>query len=363
VDEAYQNGPARFWALSAGGGKGATLVSDQREGANNIGVFAQHQLELGERLSVITGGRFDVIRYTFEDELRSELDDARAFSRVTPKLAVNYRLAPAHSVYASLGGGVEAPAGNETDPPGTFGQDTVTGLNPLLDPIVSTTWELGTRQALGGGGPLRLLAYDAAVYYTRVRNELVPYRGGQFYFNAGRVRRMGAELGLRAELSGGVSLGSALTWSDNTYLEYVVDSVYYGRPGAVADYAGNRIVGVPDFTSGGQAAWEPGFAPIRAQVALDAAAGYWADDANSVRVPGYSIWTLTLGTREPLEVGSGLAVGGFVTVANLFDRAYVASAFLNPDVANGVPVAFEPGLPRHLLVSVNISTSRRATPP
>jgi iron complex outermembrane receptor protein len=363
VDEAYQNGPARFWSLAPGGGKGATLESDQREGANNVGVFAQHQLDLGERLSVITGVRFDVIRYTYEDELRSELDDARSFSKVTPKLAVNYRLADAHSMYASMGGGVEAPAGNETDPPGTFGQDTVTGLNPLLDPIVSTTWELGTRQAVDGGGPLRLLAYDAAVYYTRVRNELVPYRGGRFYFNAGRVRRMGAELGLRAELSGGVSVGSALTWSENTYLEYLVDSVHYGRPGAVADYAGNRIVGVPDFTTGAQAAWEPGFAPIRAQVALDAAAGYWADDANSVRVPGYSIWTLTLGTRTPLEVGGGLAVGGFVTLANLFDRVYVASAFLNPDVVNGVPVAFEPGLPRHVLLSVNVSTTRRATPP
>ncbi len=356
VDEAYQNGPARFWSLSPEGGKGAELQTDKREGANDFGVFGQHQLELGERLSVITGARYDVIRYTYEDEISPQLDAARSFARVTPKLAVNFRLARAHSLYASIGGGVEAPAGNETDPPGTFGQDTVTGLNPLLDPIVSTTWEIGTRQALGGGeGAVRLLAYDAAVYYTRVRNEIVPYRGGRFYFSAGRVRRVGAELGLRADLAGGWSLGSALAWSDNNYLEYVVDSVHYGVPGARADYAGNRIVGVPDVVAGAQVAWEPGRAPLRVQVALDASGSYWADDANSVRVPGYSIWSVSVGTRRPLPLGGGIGVGGFATVANLFDRAYVASAFLNPDVVNGVPVAFEPGLPRHLLVSLTLS--------
>jgi iron complex outermembrane receptor protein len=296
-----------------------------------------------------------VIRYTYEDEISPQLDAARSFSRVTPKLAINYRLGAAHSVYASMGGGVEAPAGNETDPASTFGQDTITGINPLLDPISSTTWEVGTRQAIGDGvGPVRALSYDAALYYTRVTNEIVPYRGGRFYFTAGRVRRAGAELGVRADLAGGVSLASALTWSDNEYLEYVVDSVHYGVPGATADYAGNQIVGVPDFIAGLQLAWEPGSTPFRTQLALDGSASYWADDANTVRVPGYAVWSLSVGLRRALPLGGGVGIGGFVTVANLFDRDYVASAFLNPDVVNGVPVAFEPGLPRHVLISATL---------
>jgi iron complex outermembrane receptor protein len=355
VDEAYQNGPARFWSLSPDGGKGTTLQSDQREGANNLGIFAQHELELGERLSLITGARYDVIRYTFEDEINPRLDDARSFAHVTPKIAVNYRLGRSHSLYANMGGGVEAPAGNETDPPGTLGQDTIRGLNPLLDPITSTTWEVGTRQAIvDGAGPIRALSYDAAVYYTRVKNEIVPYRGGRFYFTAGRVRRAGVELGVRADLPAGVSLASAVTWSDNEYLEYVVDSVHYGVPGASADYSGNRVVGVPELIASAQLAWEPPFAPIRTQLAVDASGAYWADDANVVRVPGYGIWSATLGLRRAVPLAGGLGIEGFVTVANLFDRSYVASAFLNPDVIDGVPVAFEPGLPRHVLVSATL---------
>jgi iron complex outermembrane receptor protein len=360
VDEAYQNGPARFWSLSPEGGKGSDLQNDQREGANNLGVFAQHELQVGEQLTLVAGARHDAIRYSYQDILNPRLDDARSFTRLTPKLAANYRIGPAQSVYASMGGGVEAPAGNETDPPGTFGQDTVRGLNPLLEPIVSTTWELGTRQAVGSGrGVVRVLSYDAALYYTRVRNEIVPYRGGRFYFSAGRVRRAGAELGVRAELPAGLSLGTAVTWSDNKYLEYVVDSVHYGRPGAIANYGGNHVVGVPSFTTGAQAGWTLEATPLRVQLGFDAAGGYWADDANTVRVPGFSLWSLTLGAREPLHVGGGVALGGYVSLLNLFNRSYVASAFLNPDVVNGVPVAFEPGLPRQLLVSLTITTTGR----
>ena len=43
---------------------------------------------------------------------------------------------------------------------------------------------------------------------------------------------------------------------------------------------------------------------------------------------------------------------------NLADARYVASAFLNPDVVDGQPVAFEPGLPRHVVVSATLGWGR-----
>jgi outer membrane receptor protein involved in Fe transport len=50
--------------------------------------------------------------------------------------------------------------------------------------------------------------------------------------------------------------------------------------------------------------------------------------------------------------GSGLR--GFVSVNNVFDRRYIGSAFLNPDVVNGEPVAFEPGRPRELVIGMTV---------
>ncbi len=358
IDEAYQDGAILFYTLAAGGTRGDTLRDDKREGANNIGVFLQHELELNDRLAVSLGARYDAIRYYYDSHIDPSLDATKAFTHVSPKLGLNYRLSPAHSVYLNVGGGVEAPAGNETDPAGTFGQDTVTAINPLLEPITSTTYEAGTKHLLHlrETGLLRRLSYDAALYLTRVKNEIVPYRGGRFYFTAGRARRAGAELGLRAGLAGGVSLGAAFTYSDNTYTEYLVDSVHYGRPGRLADFSGNRIVGVPKVIVGTQVALEPSaLSALRFQIDVEGNSGYFADDANTLRVAGYAIASATVGLRRPLPLGAGVAAAGFVTVSNLFDRRYVASAYLNPDVVNGVPVAFEPGLPRRLLLSVSLS--------
>ena len=57
----------------------------------------------------------------------------------------------------------------ETDPAGTFGQDTVYAINPLLDAMKSTTVEVGTKQviSLGAGEPSAYLTYDVAAYWLR----------------------------------------------------------------------------------------------------------------------------------------------------------------------------------------------------
>jgi iron complex outermembrane receptor protein len=361
ADEAYQDGAILFYSLSPEGGRGTELRDNKGEGANNFGVFVQEELGLGEHLGFTLGARYDDIRYNYRSYITPSLDARKSFRRISPKLGVVVRTSPSQSFYANVGGGVEAPAGNETDPAGTFGQDTVTAINPLLDPIRSTTYELGTKRFVpfADAKVLDLLEYDLALYYTDVRNEIVPYRGGRFYFTAGQVRRLGGELGATIHAAGGLSLQGALTLSDNRYLRYRVDSVHYGVEGAFADYSDNKVVGVPDVYYGATL----GYAPPRlrrvlAQVGLQSSGSYFADDANSVRVSGYTVFNATLALREPWPVGGGLGIGGFIRVENASDRRYVASAFLNPDIVGGVPVAFEPGLPRTVLLSLSLEHAR-----
>ena len=351
ADEAYQDGAILFYNLSAQNSRGDTLRNNQKEGANNAGAFAEMLLDVGERWGLTLGARYDAIRYHAADYVTG-LEDVKTFSGVTPKLGVTFRVSPGHSFYANLGGGVEAPAGNETDPAGTFGQDTVFAINPLLDPVRSMTIEGGTKQVLArDAGALSVLSYDVALYHTRVKNEIVPYRGGRFYFTAGEARRTGAELGLTAQLRGGLRFDGSLALSNNTYSSYVVDSVHYGVPGASADYSGNEIVGVPPaiFAAGAAYALQ-GRVPLTARLVVEGTSEYFIDDANTISVPGHAIVNLSLGFDRPVAIGRRLALRGFVTVNNLFDTEYIASAFLNPDVVGGVPVAFEPGLPRNVVV-------------
>ena len=105
---------------------------------------------------------------------------------MTPKIGVSFLATPTHSFYANLGGGVEAPAGNETDPAGTFGQDTVVAINPLLEAIRSTTYELGTKHVIDLGRTyLGSVSYDAALYRTEVRTRSYLI-GWPFYFTPAR---------------------------------------------------------------------------------------------------------------------------------------------------------------------------------
>src|SRR3990172_4415152 len=99
VDEAYQDGALLFYQLTPQGTRGDSLVQDKREGANNLGAFAQQELALGEAVDVIVGARYDAITYDVEDNARGGLSGSRTFSRVTPKVAATWRLSPRHSMY------------------------------------------------------------------------------------------------------------------------------------------------------------------------------------------------------------------------------------------------------------------------
>ena len=359
VDGAIQDGAILFYSLSADNGRGTELRDNKGEGAINTGVFAQQQLQFGERIGLDVGARWDRIRYDYRSHLDPRLDAMKDFSRVSPRLGLNYRFAPTHSVYFAVGGGVEAPAGNETDPASTFGQDTVTALNPLLEPIHSTTYEVGTKHLMSiGTGVLSAFSYEVALYDTRVTNEIVPYRGGRFYFTAGRADRRGVEIGASLFGRGDAVISGSLTASRNKYLEYTVDSVHYGRPGSIADYSDNDIAGIPSlfYTLSASTGIRRNI-PLRFQVSVRGVGDYIVDDANTVEVPAYHIFGATVSTGDGIAVGA-LSLRAWASVENLTDKRYIGSAFINPDVVNGVPLAFEPGAGRTLTLALSLGSRR-----
>jgi iron complex outermembrane receptor protein len=359
ADGAHQDGTILFYSLTPAGTRGTNLRDNKGESATNTGLFAQQGFLFADRVNVEVGARYDDITYDYRDNISPQLNAAKSFRRLTPKIGVSFLATPTHSFYANLGGGVEAPAGNETDPSSTFGQDTVVAINPLLDAIRSTTYELGTKHFLDlGRAYLGSFSYDAAVYRTEVRNEIIPYRGGAFYFTAGKVRREGAELGAAVDGVRGFSLRGGMTWSRNRYTEYMVDSVHYGVPGCTASYAGNDVAGLPDVFYGLSVGHDIPFGlPFAARVDTRGVGDYVLDDANSLSVAGYQTVDFTLALR-PVPLGGATRVSGFLTVSNLFDRRFIGSAYTNPDVVNGVAVAYEPGAPRSVLLSVSISRGR-----
>jgi iron complex outermembrane receptor protein len=316
---------------------------------------------VSDKLSLLLGARYDKIMYNYRSFLTAPpvRQDSKKFSRVTPKLGINWLLSQTQSVYANLGGGIEAPAGNETDP--TPGAPPAL-LNPLLDPIKSTTIEVGTKSRPSLAGKSFALGYEVAVYNIAVQNEVVPYNGGRYYLTAAEARRQGVELGLNAEASTGLFANAAITLANNKYLDYVVDSAVIfptdpTKVGKTADYSDNKVVGVPDIMANIEVGMD--FAnTFRVKFGVENSGEYFADDANTVEVPSYTIFNATAELRKPIRATSGWGISGFVSVRNLTDKHFIGSAFLNPDLVVGVPAAFEPGMPRAVIVSLSLGRLR-----
>ena len=363
MDEAYQDGAILFYTLSSTGGRGTTLTDNKGEGANNLGVFLQDELSVNDRLTLLLGARYDNVAYSYRSFLPAPpvKSDRRDFSRVSPKLGVNWLVNPTHSLYANIGGGIEVPAGNETDP--TPGAPPAL-LNPLLDAIRSTTYEVGVKSMPQLRAGTFSLGYDVALYDIEVTNEIVPYNGGRYYLTAAKARRQGAEVGLNAVSRIGVFGNAALTFSNNKYRDYVVDSavIFPNDPtkiGKTADYSDNKVVGVPSTLANIELGTEvPGFRALRLKAGVEHSGKYFADDANRVDVPTYTILNLTAELRDPIMIAGNFGVRGFVSVKNLTDKQYIGSAFLNPDLVGGVPAAFEPGMPQALTVSLSVGRLR-----
>lgn len=325
ADEALQDGAILFYNVAPGGVRGTTVVANKREGANSAGAFVQQQIDLDERWSAQVGVRYDNLWYLSENRITPRLDDAKRFTQLTPKAALSWRGGD-FTLFAALGGGVEVPAFNEIDPPAPF--DTSTGLNPFLDAMTSTTYEVGIRgsaETRAGG-----LRYDAALYWIDVANEVVPFNGGAYFFTAGESRRRGLELALDWTPTNSVTLRGATTVSENEYVEYRNE---------LGDFAGKRVPGLPGvfFSTTGNVRVGGGFS-IRAS--LEGATDYFADDANSARTLRYGVLGSGLDWRGEW---AGRSVRAFVSGDNLLDKDHVSSVFIN-----GVSSRyFEAGLPRN----------------
>ncbi len=360
MDEAYQDGAILFYSLTATNERGSELRDNKREGANSFGAYVQEDLSVSQDLNFVLGLRYNDVTYHNESFINDNLEGKKSFRRWTPKIGATYQLTPMHSVYANWGSGVEVPAGNETDPASTFGQDTVFALNPLLEPIHSNTFELGTKQILvSSQSRLRGLSYDVAAYYINISNDIVPYRAGRFYFTAGKTRRYGAEAGVNAQFEGDLSMQAAFTYLNSRYMNYSVDSVHYGKAGRFAVYDDNKVAGIPNVYCNAALRFAPQqLHSAFVELSLQGVGNYFVDDANATSVPAYNLLNFTAGLEKPLRLGQNLSLSGFVGVYNLTDKKYVSSAFINPDIVNRVPLYLEPGLPRNFVIGLSLSSGQ-----
>ncbi|MFN8361883.1 MAG: TonB-dependent receptor [Candidatus Kapaibacterium sp.] len=368
MDEQYQDGAILFYGLNKSGGRDTVLQQDKREGANNFGIFGQEEVVFNDKFSVMLGARYDKIAYYneiyFDGGNKNDIAE-KIYDNLTPKFGLNYRLASDMSVYANVGGGIEVPAGNEVDPPGPLAASVV---NPLLEPMISTTYELGWKAmpqvddfiGLGAAG----VSLDVAAYMIGVKNDIIPYDAGRFYISAGKTQRIGAELGAAVRLENGVTVSAAFTYCNSKYVEYDLSAIY-SRPrdsvegqAAFKNYTDNKIAGMPDMYSTVRVKWLPKFLDrLSIDAEMRTVGSYFADNANMLSVASYM--TIDAGVSYEQPIVGGLSARGFVRAMNLTDQKYAASVWINPErIKNASPAFLESGLPRNFSAGINLTWRR-----
>ncbi|MGQ9818752.1 MAG: TonB-dependent receptor family protein [Candidatus Kapaibacteriales bacterium] len=351
-DQAYQDGAILFYKLDSLANRSNILQANKSEGASTFGFFAQNEIIYRE-LSILIGARYDNATYNAQDFMNFTFSDKKEFNRLTPKLGLSYQFIPNNlTIFANIGGGIEVPAGNETDPPP--GQDTIYQLNPLLEPIRSTTYEIGIKSFWEISHSLRALEFDFSAFYIDTRNELIPYRDGRFYFSAGKTSRLGLETSFNLSLIWGINLSTALTFMSHRFIEYKIDSGYYNpeKKGIFADFKNNKLPGVPDYFYN-LSLHIPFY--IDFEISAQGVGQYFADDGNKFSIPPYTIFNTKIWV-EQININNSLQLSLAFSVNNLLDRKYVGSAFLNPILEKGtnLPYFIESGLPRNFVFSLKI---------
>lgn len=360
LDEAYQDGGILFFTLNADKNRGQ-LTTNKREGANTFGAYVQDELQYGD-LSVFLGGRLDAVSYFNANYLdggsfKNLPTDKKVFEKFIPRFGLNYKFNDNHSVFASFGGGIEVPAGNETDPTPEFGNDTIFIINPLLNPIISSTTEIGWKLFLNDFSLFKDFEATFAAFNIDVQNDIVPYRGGRYYFSAGKTNRKGIELGLNFVTDFGLKFNSAFTFMSTEYKDYKIDSAYTSpkTPGKFAVYDGNKIAGIPSnnyFISLGYVS--KALNDLEVSFNLNSTSSYFVDDANKVEVPSFTTLGLRLQTGTLLNITDKMPLSLYVNLSNITDAKYAASAFVNPDYVGGKPVYLESGMPRNFVAGIKV---------
>ena len=274
--------------------------------------FTHWTVPLAERWTLEAGARVerDALRFTPRGDSARRAD----WTRVTPKLALQYAFAPRQQVYASVADGFRAGGYNVFSPAADYA---------AYQPETLRSYEIGAKGWLPGNR----LRYAGALYLMTVDNmqvQQMPLPGLVYVTNAASARSVGAEFELEYLLGQGWSLQAGLGLNRTRFSRF--------RDGA-NDYGGNQNPFAPR-VNGHLTARYDAPAGWYAQASLSGTGPVYLDAANRYRRNGYALVNLAAGvTVRQVEISA--------YINNLANRRYDAVGY-----QNGIVTVYSP--PREL---------------
>lgn len=250
----------------------------------------------------------------------------RTFWNAAPEASVQYRASDALRLHARVGTGYGTPQATQlfTTAQGTYGNNTLlkTQRNVGLD--WGAEWTPSAR-----------LHISAAGFYEWFRNEMVTQSAGvnlqSYTFNAPSSEHRGLQTAFDwrplAVLSG-ARLRASYLYNNQIYTDYT-ERLTTGSVTAAFSRNGNRIPGVQPHYLNGRALYDQSSGLLQGlggYLEANWRDTYLLDNANLLKVPGYTLLNLSVHYDPPADKGLFSRLHFFFDLQNLADRTYVASA-------------------------------------
>jgi iron complex outermembrane receptor protein len=347
------------------------LSTQVRDRQHAVGIYLQDTWEVARGLLrsadglVLTGAlRWDWLRHDIVDESPPESDRPSAtgvstFSRLNPRIGVNYNLSRDTGLFFSYGEGFRAPAFLELTcaGPGAICPGLQAGVapDPPLKAVKARSYEVGVRSR-----PLPWLEGQLSLFRTDVIDDIfaVSPTGttGVFFQNVGNTRREGLELSARATFRA-VEAFLGYTYTRATFRDPVELATPRQTPGCVGSSctqlvrAGNDLPLVPRHRLNAGVDYRPlPWLTLSITGAYVGAQRFRGDEAN-VADPLDAYFVMNAGLR--LRWGR---LTGFVWIDNLANAKYetFGTYAANGKLA-GAPVQpfTTPAPPIHVVVGVS----------
>lgn len=289
-------------------------VFNSLEKQKSWGVYFQDQMDIGEKVKIRFGGRFDHFNQLIGARVGSFNPTVNTVKeRFSPTVGLLYDLNPRLGVYAAWGNGFRPNSGQDF-----YGQP--------FAPETSKSYEVGGRYTS------KVITASLAVFTMTKQNILTtdPDTAHQgFSIAGGSARSTGVEAGVDAHLPGQIDIHGTYAYTDAHWTSTSKDFNF-----GLAITPGSKLINIPAHTANllvtkGFDLGEKGKVTVGAGV--NYVSSRLGETATSFILPAYTL-TRALMTYEPTK---RIRVG--VDVTNLFDITWYASSYSTLWVAPGAP--------------------------
>lgn len=313
-----------------------SVLANYKANIANLGAYFQYEFSPVQRLKIVLGGRYDNIRYNFDNYLPSTAftgapDSKNSFDSFTPKVGLTYNFNPDLGAYANYSRGFCPPSVNQL----------YSGVKvPSLQPSKFDNYEIG-----GWATVLKKWLYvDFSFYQMNGFNEVVSYRlvdNSTESRNSGKTLHRGIEYSLNFTPNNQLSFRFGGSNVVHQYVNYEVSSTL--------NYNGKEMPQAPHFIANAEITYRPSFLKgFRVATEWQRISSYFLDNGNTQRYNDRTLFGLKGVSTMNFRAGYNLkGIEIFGNLMNVSNELYANNATLG-----AFGKSFTPASPRTLTIGL-----------